>query len=133
MNTEQLMKPRFKVINDYPGAISRVGDLFMIGYLNAKQCWILCRDGKTVEHSVHGPENYPHLFKQLDWWEDRDEKDMPEFFKINHSSRVVKSASHFVGSNKNMFEVAHKNGCVFYDHVTPATQSEYDNQQPPLK
>jgi hypothetical protein len=73
MTTKELIKPRFKVIADFPcssvivGEIIRTGESLMAyvvsqGEFNEKECLT----------------DYPHLFKRLNWWDERSEKDMPD-------------------------------------------------------
>lgn len=65
MTAQELMKPRFEVIGDYPGNDISVGEVF--------------------ESNSDWPESYllkyPHLFRKLNWWEHRKEEDMPKKVK----------------------------------------------------
>lgn len=62
MTAEELMKPRFEVIADYPSA------KFKIGYiLNA-----------NTPHLIAFYSKYPHLFRRLNWWEHRKLEDLPK-------------------------------------------------------
>jgi hypothetical protein len=75
MTPEQLMQPRYKVIADYPKSIHPVGTIIDAGWQSEDLLYCdwdgpRCRD-------------FPHLFKKLEWWEEREEKDMPEYVKIN--------------------------------------------------
>ena len=70
---EELLKPRWKVIADYPGALHNIGDVIS-AYENGK--------AYLVEGGSHYMTEYPALFKRLEWWEDRAVKDMPEYVKI---------------------------------------------------
>lgn len=61
MTTEELLKPRYKVIADYPNSPHKVGEL-------------LYQSETTT--SLTRYSDYPHLFKRLEWWEERTLDDM---------------------------------------------------------
>jgi hypothetical protein len=66
LTKEQLLKPRFKLIQSFPNQQDYVVD-------------------KVIEPGNSEREilrEYPHLFKELLWWEDRQLEDMPQ--KIAH-------------------------------------------------
>jgi len=87
LSVEELLKPRYKVIADYPwsiyagnGILNSDGESFHIttikyfdefGELVKSANWV---DEKTVML-------YPALFRKLNWWEDRDIKDLPAYVK----------------------------------------------------
>lgn len=77
----ELLKPRYKVIADYPDNQLPVGGILI------KHSHI--DDWLRLVGAPHGligiresvPENYPHLFRKLEWWEERQESEMPDFLK----------------------------------------------------
>src|ERR1035437_3812610 len=105
MNTE-LLKPRIKLIAPIPFFENKVGEI-----LESTSQGIFI-DPEYEENSSfciiwENVDNYPHLFKKLDWWEEIKEGDMPEYVK-------------YIG-NKN-------DG--FYNHVLPHSiykVLEYEN------
>lgn len=60
-------------------------------------------------------DDYPHLFKKLEWHEDRKPQELlsVEYFKMNYSGEILKKckATSYIG----------------YDRYTPATEAEYLN------
>lgn len=88
MNTEELLMPRWKVIADWPGSkYWGIGDVLLFekcehGYYYEKWC-----PTKSIWYEDYKPmpkqsfKNYPHLFRKLEWWEDRNTEDMPEYLK----------------------------------------------------
>ena len=66
MKAEELMKPRFEVIADYP---------FPKNYIYVKVGGIV--ETKNKKDIVYFSQ-YPHLFRKLNWWEHRDIEDMPK-------------------------------------------------------
>lgn len=72
MKAEELMKPRFVIIADYPnndlGKVGEILDRDWCKYINDDE-----EDG--LEWRV---SDFPHLFRKLNWWEYRKEEDMPK-------------------------------------------------------
>lgn len=115
-----LMIKRFMVVADYPDSKMDVGDIltfeegkfrkYIIGY-------------GYVAFAERYLKKFPHLFRELNWWEFRDEKDMPEFVKQFNTGIVEKVKGY--GGCMSIVE--------FYDdtegHISfwfPATLQEYN-------
>lgn len=88
---QELLKPRYKVIGDYPSSDYEVG---LVIHFPEKENWftkdlewvtepIRGKNGGISQRSIKYFEEYPNLFKLLEWWEERDIKDMPEYVKFN--------------------------------------------------
>lgn len=67
MKAEELMKPRFEIIADYPN-----NDLGEVGQIIYRD-W--CYRINGLEWRI---SDFPHLFRKLNWWEHRDIEDMPK-------------------------------------------------------
>lgn len=67
MKTEELLKPRFKVIADYPGRSVEIGHII--------------DDPDYYERRGIQVNQYPHLFKKLSWWEDRKPVELSEYIQ----------------------------------------------------
>lgn len=113
-----LLAPRFKVVADWPKNYD-----FTIGEI------ITCNDMVT-EAMIGNPRFslYPHLFKKLEWYEDREEKDMPEYVKCTY--QTGKKGENIVISKFSMKDhffnkQYHEAGVIGYE---PATESDYINQ-----
>lgn len=96
MTPEELMKPRFKVIADYPGSHFGDNQVLNLNYNNREGLWEYTwaeHDG-MYDISEASLKEYPHLFRPLQWWEERDVKDMPEYVKWtkNWDSNPVREA-----------------------------------------
>jgi hypothetical protein len=76
MTAEQLMKPRFEVIAEFPNMksynIISVGNIITDDGINV----IKDQDNRAI--CVIDFEKYPHLFRKLNWWEHRKIEDMPK-------------------------------------------------------
>lgn len=80
MTTEELLKPRWKVIADYPDSPFDVGEIInsngtveqferVVDYTLISNC--------TIEY----PDDYPAIFKKLKWWEEREFNELPKYVK----------------------------------------------------
>ena len=65
MSREELLTPRYIVIADYPKSKDKIGAIYRA----------------LTEMNVSFYNTYPAIFKRLEWWEHREEKDMPECLK----------------------------------------------------
>jgi len=69
MTNEELLKPRYIVINDYPNSIFDIGEILDEEYV-----------GKS---SFNELKNFPHIFKPLEWWEELNLEDLPKYLKTD--------------------------------------------------
>lgn len=121
MSTEELLKPRYKVIADYPNSTWGVGVVIELHPTDNR-------------HPFYGNlHNYPHLFKPLQWWEEREEKDMPVFVKsISTALRMkigevskVKAWTKDIGKTGVWLEG--KPFSRLIETLVPSTEQEYEN------
>jgi hypothetical protein len=120
LTTEQLLKPRYKVIADWPPSCP-----YEIG-----QVVTIKEDVLTVEAQQRLYwDKYPHLFRKLEWWEDRspDEIIQMGFVKDIGDGEVFKvQAAH--PTRTNQFLLTNKPTPAHYahmEHFNPATLQEY--------
>lgn len=121
MSKEELLKPRYKVIADYPRSAWRVGRIIEGYFLN------------DLLKSEVDMRKYPHLFKKLEWWEEITVMDLPDYIKWtspgqNNSSSFFRVNNWY--SSPNSFDIA---GCdvdggrLFIKECQPATEQEYND------
>ena len=129
MRPEELMKPRYKVIADYPGSGRSVGDI--ITDTHAEQ--------KPYEWLKENAEKYPHLFKKLQWWHLREESQLPKYVGFKNEANafnwvhpVVKwdelregEPGYCTISFTNL-EGLFEEMSMMIGGLTPATESEYN-------
>jgi hypothetical protein len=129
MTPEELLKPRYKVIADYPGNEWKVGDI-----LDRDWGW----DGDDESGFKHHVSDYPHLFKKLHWADERPVEQMPRYIKGKERVYEVTGWSkdiigHFYPKNK--VEVFIKEDSenfsniewhFFKDQFLPATADDYN-------
>lgn len=120
LSKEQLIAPRYKVIADYPKSLYPVGT-------------IIRADGQSEDLLYcdwEGPRcrDYPHLFRKLEWWEERVVSEMPKYVKFK-SKFVVEVSRYGVGTDsKKMYAVFdYKGKCMARPLKTllPSDESEY--------
>lgn len=101
MTKEELLKPRYKVVADYP----------------EPKYYRHIRVGEIISNLNISDENYlksfPNLFKKLEWWEERDEKDLPKYFRNDYGVHRIQ---------KPIKEYAQHNW-----YIEPATEQEYND------
>lgn len=116
MTPEELLKPRYKVIADYPESPYKIGDIEFNG------TW---SDNDSLA-------NYPSIFRKLEWWEERDVKDMPGYLKDTGDGEVFKvrewldysMAVIWLNKNKKINHTGFHQANT--EHFLPATESEYN-------
>lgn len=114
MKTEELLKPRWKVIDTYPFSKYQIGEI-VISDNNANI--LLINNGHIF------PDNYPAIFKKLEWWEEREEKDLPEYVKYKNNT-ILKISRHPIHPKYywDQSKLIHLGECM------PATEQEYLSQ-----
>lgn len=104
MTKEKLLVPRWKVIADFPYSSYCINDVIQ------GEEFRLCNE----EHITHLCNHYPELFKKLEWWEEREEKDLPDYVRRKDTGRIYPTIW---------------KGLLSFRLYEPATEQEYLNQQ----
>lgn len=78
LSAEELLKPRFEVLQEYPSCPFSKGDI-LNRLKNATNDWYDI-DECSIKAKIllDDIEKYPHLFRKLNWWEYRKVEDMPK-------------------------------------------------------
>jgi len=121
MSVEELMKPRYKVIADYPANSEPIG--FIYEGNNWSKRW----------HEVM--DKMPHLFRKLEWWQQRHQYELPIFVKLNPESSIttIDNDNIVYKVNKYLFEpgdiwIKQDSGTeIHISHLLPATEKEYND------
>lgn len=94
LTKEELLKPRYKVIAAYPMCLRKVGTVLdnCGKSLSGNYLYDLGKDTWDSEYL----DKYPHLFKRLEWWEERELPQMPEYLK-GPDGGVVKPTMYSLG------------------------------------
>lgn len=124
-NIAKLLRPRIKVIAPMPFGKFEVGDILiqmMVRHHPKEDSELMWRRVSGIKHwggqsvgipMIKNPDHYPHLFKRLEWWEDRKPEEMPEYVKWKYMDQVFK-----------ITELT-KNGNHLLSTVLPATSQQY--------
>jgi len=78
MTAKELMQPRFEVIETYPKSKFKKGDI-LERIPNATNDWYNA-DKSLINADIllEEIEQYPHLFRKMNWWEKRTAEQMPK-------------------------------------------------------
>lgn len=127
MTKEELLKPRYEVIADYPDYtgskyIHKKGDIIVFDDDNNVILWKEPgSDGTQCDHGHF--MNYPNIFGLLEWWEQRKPEEMPEYL-IWTDNKTVTKPHRFNGS---YFFLSDDDGFGYHlGHTRPATKEDYD-------
>jgi hypothetical protein len=78
MSAKELMQPRFEVIETYPRSKFKKGDI-LERIPNATNDWYNADKSLfNADILLEEIEQYPHLFRKLNWWEKRTADQMPK-------------------------------------------------------
>lgn len=138
MTPEELLKPRYKVIALWPNSKdTRVGAIMVFD--NGIQAYL---GGNATFFSplvmINEVKKYPHLFKKLDWWEDRELADLPEYVcwsesKNREITKVVSWDNHpAYGNYCYTVESSGFKNIPGECKLMPATEQEYNDFKQPL-
>jgi hypothetical protein len=109
---EELLKPRYKVIADYPESPFKIGRIYDYG------------------EALPGPglssfEPYPHLFRKLEWWEDRKPEEIPKYYNYPAKGGIYKTQFLPQGGVVMLdFKPTETVSCRL-EHCLPATEEQY--------
>ena len=116
MTNEELMTPRFKVIDDYPNSLFKIDEI-----LTGNER-IYC-DENSKRYS-----DFPNIFKPLEWWEERELEDLPKYLKDDFY--IIKVEKYYEKFGKLKFDYFEYEGQTLYnDRVdnlfSPSSEEEY--------
>lgn len=128
MNKDELLLPRYKVIAGYPGSHLKVGDILTYVGNNCFKCNDLIFHGSILTEHVH-------LFKKLEWHEDRAPEDLPKYARWAsglHANEVHKAEFDFTSDTLFLNNCA-STLSMWIGHLIPATFEEYEAYQKTTK
>jgi hypothetical protein len=141
MSIEYLLKPRYKVIADWPRPgkyDSLIGAIYTLPDLREEM------DNPTDKILANHKEDwcgyydhYPHLFKKLEWWEERKPEEMPGYVKYAGTGEIRKvdyfdleaTSSWFMFLDGNNHPYCPSGSVLENDHWLAATEQEYTEYQ----
>jgi len=128
MTNEELMKPRYKVIADYPNSVFDDNQIICLGEMKYGQLsyGIAHDDGMEYFHAQFFID-YPHLFKRLEWWEERTLEEMPKYVKSERFG-VCQITKYDFETNTIFWDNKPLSLMPFLQYKIPATEAEYLSQ-----
>lgn len=123
LTPEELLIPRYKVIADFPLNSHPMGeiivdppdDYYYAGYPMNKSFPL---------------SSMPHIFKKLEWWEDREEKDMPQYVKttVGIKNALTVAKAKFDHNDSSLYFMYLDDEAIPYNPSVwvPATEDEYN-------
>lgn len=149
MSVEELLKPRYKVIADYPFSVFPKDLVFELNILDARkhlaeqEYYMIYKENCYSESLIN---KYPAIFKKLEWWEDRKESDMPEYVKFPDQFKkgkfnVIKIGEEYrhgfddhpflKNGDAEYFGLRQIKGAggIYRSQLLPATKEEYESQK----
>lgn len=116
MTPEQLMIPRYKVIADYPRSRYIIGEIVQYGQI-----------GRETQIKY---DDYPAIFKPLQWWEERKVEEMPPFIRFKQDNAIFKIEQWDINFLFGFIDAEKRRGCGLTTFkpeygYEPATESEY--------
>lgn len=129
MNTNELLFPRYKVTALWPGMEAEPFRLEQMVTLRPHkddegECFIHIPDkhipGSYMRQGFF--DKYPHLFKKLEWWEERAIEDMPEYLNCPSRKMFFKVESW----HKSYFIIDGRQKMQYRNYI-PATLAEYED------
>lgn len=119
----QLLQPRYKCIARDLTDLFKVGEIIWFMY-DGQMLTRNYGDG-SFNYTAEFLDEFPHLFRRLEWWEDREEGQIPKYVKWRDIVGI--------GSGTEMeYEMHLPNGNSIVMHISnylPATEEEYLNQK----
>lgn len=137
MTPEELLSPRYRVIADYPFSPYKVGQLVsQSGKTSVYPSFLLTvvfyenDDGKKIATPnwslIEYIEKYPHLFKKLEWWEERKESELSRYVRYIVDGNIYDLGG--LPKEGNLYLIGDYSFGI--RNCTPATKEEYEKQQP---
>lgn len=126
MTVEQLLYPRFEVLETWPGSSDGIkGTIITCDKISKQKFFkdtIYGRDLSGLCWDFDQLKKYPHLFRPMDWWEKREASDMPMYIKFKDSTTVIKP---YKWSKKHDYIIGRNNDYIYTREFIPATKEEF--------
>lgn len=131
---QELLKPRYLLTADFPGCSFEVGTILEPneeGELYSKKAGYSWTVSRVLEKDV---KKFKHLFRKLEWHEEREESEMPEYVrpkeqtetsKLQFGNYILKVAQKHKNyfRAENLFQLSHQS----WHHYIPATAADYNS------
>lgn len=127
---KDLVKPRYEVVADYPNSPHEIG-ILLTEELPGHYYY---QDGDTNRMvQVIKIQEYPDIFKPLQWWEKRLEEEMPKYLKFCYEGKTTayKIEKWDMPSLFGYINIEKRQGCSIMGFnpeygYSPATEEEFE-------
>jgi hypothetical protein len=147
---EELLVPRYKVIDLFPfNQYFSIGDIIECEHLDDREhlatheryAWLEPLKNSSAHNTTFYESEfnkYPHLFRRLEWWEERQPEEMPKYLKDKtgvfktRDWRLIGAVMAFdiyITGSVYSIDGWHELSKSFLPNYLPATEAEYLNQQ----
>lgn len=113
MTPDQLMITRYKVVAEYPFMSEKLGSILTFD--------------NAFDSNIAG--RYPHLFRKLEWWEERQLRHIPKYLLIRDEKRVIRVSKMRKEFGDGDIYVTFPGGHASIVHFLPSTVEQYLSQQ----
>lgn len=122
MTKEELLKPRYKVIEDYPFSCLPIGYV-----VDTDMALIDFQSSHTEVTKMEYLEKFPAIFRRLEWWQDRKPEDMPEHVKCKDDENIICKVEKWDLESTSPWFMFLQGDVHPYNPVVflPATEAEY--------
>lgn len=108
MNTNK----RYKVEHDYPNSRFSVGTIIEVIYPESFLATYPDYGSDVLPTHVYlgrkSFADYPHLFREMAWWEELPYEELPRYYKVKNGNTVIHSEGIGSGSGGNMHILWHQ-------------------------
>ncbi len=92
MTPQELLTPRYQVIATYPNSPFLIGRILLFDEYDRVNniYWHKYSEDEPIHLDTGDVGKYSHIFKKLEWWEQRKPDDMPLFIKLEYEYLHIK-------------------------------------------
>lgn len=133
MTVEELLIDRYIVTAPYPQSKFEVGDILYVYKFETSSLGMytyVTNPESPLQGSNAKPEyveSMPHLFRKLNWWEERKVEDMPEYVKWDVDIYPTWKKIMKVDKWNSNGSFDHENVTISVINCFPATEQQYND------
>lgn len=131
MTTEELLKPRYKVIADYPNSNYKLGEVLVLIKNEILNNWKIIRyvDNQRDIWFESSFQEYPYIFKKLAWYAERKVEDMPQYvIDEDLPLTTLRVECWHITKHDIYAEIENQIKTISAEFLTPSTFEEYEQQ-----
>lgn len=131
MNKEELLKTRYKVIANWPSMKDfSLNQIIVLDKEFSPQymMWTITDCQGERRYITKFFDDYPHLFKKLEWWMHRDNSEMPKYVRWTATNKFgeIQKSEFIREENTIILDGCKMTFSSWIIAVEPATEEEYN-------